>query len=84
MALRTKRGSWKELARDVRSARKFKEVFEEMASINLLSSSFIRESSSSCSFILFLDPESDDGRAMQKRKDGRTEKPGRHGRLNIM
>jgi len=82
--LRTKRGSWKEVARDVRSARKFKEVFEEMVSINLLSSSFIRESSSSCSFILFfLDPESDDGGAMQKRKYGRKTRADIE-RLNIM
>jgi hypothetical protein len=66
--LRAKCGSWREAARDVRSAREFKEAFEEMASINLLSSSFIRESSPSCSFILFLDLESDDGGAIGKKK----------------
>jgi len=69
MALRAKCGSWREVVSDVRSARVFKEAFEEMASINLLSSSLIRESSSSCSFILFLDPESDDGGAIECKRE---------------
>jgi len=68
MALRTKRGSWREAARDMRSAREFKEAFEEMASVSLFSSPFICESWSSCSFILFLDPESDDGGTIAKEK----------------
>ena len=50
----------------MRSARGFKEAFEDMASVNLFSSSLIREPSSSCSLILFLEPESDDGGAMNK------------------
>ena len=53
----------------MRSTREFKEAFEEMASINLVSSSFIRESTSSCSFMVFLDLESDDGGAIACKRE---------------
>jgi hypothetical protein len=75
MALRTECGSCREAARVMRSARGFKEAFEEMASVNLFSSSLICEPSSSCSFILFLDLESDDGGAIEKMWTGDS---GRH------
>jgi len=55
----------------MRSAREFKEAFEEMDSVSLFSSSFMYESS--CSFVLFLDPESDGGTIAKEREKKKKE-----------